>query len=329
MSNPQPTRLYRSILGEALQLTWKRKSLWVFGLFAGLISTGGVIDIAMRSMQRVKSQGAFLEQLIDQSFIGYNIFASYVQQMQVLGVTRVSWMLGACTFVMVGLIIAGILSQIALILSSKSATAEHPHHLRKQAMAHFGSVLVIDILTKITTIVLIGVTSLPFLLFLTSTTPHSFWILFVQTLVFLPLIVILNIISMLAMIDIVDHNTKPLEALFTAIRLFQNQWVATLEFGLLLFLLVLLSGIVLVVASGVLLIPYAIVYTAALLTGSLSFFFIANTLFGLLFLGLICAFAGAIVTFQYTAWHRFYKRAVHKQHGTKVFSKILRLFGLR
>jgi len=326
MSKPQPTRIYRSILKEAFELTWKRKSLWVFGLFAGLISTGGVVDMALRSLQRVKNQGAFLEQLIDRSFIGYNLFASYLQQLYLLGSTRVSWIITACTLVVLGLIIAGILSQIALILSSASPTDLHPHHLRKRALEHFWSVFTIDLVTKVFSIILTGLTSLPFLFFFLNTSPYSFWIVFLQTLVFLPLIVVLNIISIIAIIDGVDRKTNPLEALSTAIHLFKRQWVATLEFGLILFLLVLLGGISLIVLSGILLIPYALVYTAALLTGSLSFFFIANTLFGLCFVILVFFFAGAIITFHYTAWHRFYKRAMHKQHGSKVFSKILRFF---
>lgn len=328
MSTQQPTRIYRSILKEALELTWKRKSLWVFGLFAGLISTGGVVDIALRSMQRVKNQGVFLEQLADRSFIGYNIFASYIQQLTVLGVSRVSWIIAVSTLVLLGLAVAGILSQIALILSSKSPTDLHPHHLRKEAFKHFWDVFTIDLLTKIASILLTGLTSLPFLLFLTSTSPQSFWIVFFQTLVFLSLIVLLNIVSIIAIIDSVDRQSRPLEALTTAVRLFKHQWVATLEFGLILFFLVFLSGIALLVLSGILLVPYALVYTAALLTGSLSFFFIANTLFGLCFVVLIFCFAGAIVTFHYTAWHRFYKRAMHKQHGSKVFSKFLRIFPL-
>lgn len=326
MSKPQPTRIYRSILKEAFELTWKRKSLWVFGLFAGLISTGGVVDMALRSLQRVKNQGAFLEQLIDRSFIGYNLFASYLQQLYLLGSTRVSWIITACTLVVLGLIIAGILSQIALILSSASPTDLHPHHLRKRALEHFWSVFTIDLVTKVFSIILTGLTSLPFLFFFLNTSPYSFWIVFLQTLVFLPLIVVLNIISIIAIIDGVDRKTNPLEALSTAMCLFKRQWVATLEFGLILFLLVLLGGISLIVLSGILLIPYALVYTAALLTGSLSFFFIANTLFGLCFVILVFFFAGAIITFHYTAWHRFYKRAMHKQHGSKVFSKILRFF---
>ena len=296
MFKQKPTGIYRSILLEALELTWKRKSLWVFGLFAGVISTGGVMDIAINSFH----------------------------QLYVLGATRVTSIFALCIFVLIGVLVAGVLSQTALILNSKSVTEKHPHHLRKEALEHFWSVFVLDVLTKLSTAILISIASLPFILWMTSTTPQVFWIVFAHTLFFLPLIIILNILSILAIIDVVDHNTKPLDAIATALRLFRSHWIATFEFGLILFFLVLVSGVGLVVISGLLLVPYAIIYTSALFTGSITLFFASNIIFGIMLFTLILVFAGAIVTFQYTAWHRFYQRAIHKRLGSKAFSKILR-----
>ncbi len=320
----QPTGIYRSILGEALRLTWQRKTLWVFGLFAGLISTGGVVDIALRSFQRASKQGALLERLFDQSFVGYTTFATYIQQLQLFGIHRVTWIVIAFTLLWMGVWVLGVHGQTALILNSKSPATHTPHKLRKDAFKHFWNVLTIDVLTILCSTILIALTTLPFLLYSLQTSDQNFWIVFIHTLIFLPLTIIVNTISMLALIDVVDHDTKPLDAIVTSTRLFTKQWIATFEFGLLLFVIVLILGLGLITLASLLMMPYALLYSWALMTGSLAIFFTTNILFGILFLLIVLAFAGAIVTFQYTAWHRFYKRAMHKQHGTKVFSKMLR-----
>lgn len=325
---PKPTGLYRSILLEALRLTWKRKAVWVFGLFAGLISTGGVIDMALHSFERVVHQGTLFQQLIDESFAGYDLFARVIQFMYALGVGRTSWILSLCTLLVMGLIAAGVVGQISLLINSRSINPIHPFALSREARKHFWDVFVIDALTKLFSAVLIMITSLPFVLYLLEASTRSFWYVFFDTLLFLPLIIIVNILSLLALIDCVDNGSRPLDAIHTALRLFKKQWVATFEFGLALFLSVLLLGIIGITLGGILMIPYAIVYTTTLLSGSASFFFVTNVVFGVCILGIILAFAGAIVTFQYTAWHRFYKRGMHKQHGKKHISKIARWLNL-
>ncbi len=71
MPTKKSTSIYRTLLREAFTHTWQRKSLWIFGIFAGLISTGGVIEVALSGIKQVTTGGAFLQQLLDQTFVGY------------------------------------------------------------------------------------------------------------------------------------------------------------------------------------------------------------------------------------------------------------------
>ncbi|MDG1949564.1 MAG: hypothetical protein P8J32_01925, partial [bacterium] len=81
MRKRKSTSLYRNFLSDAWRLTWERKSLWIFGIFAGVISTGGVVDIALRSVKRVEGTNTLLQDLLESGFIGYGLVGSYFQQL--------------------------------------------------------------------------------------------------------------------------------------------------------------------------------------------------------------------------------------------------------
>jgi len=69
MPAKKSTTLYRPFLREAFAITWKRKSLWIFGIFAALISTGGVVDVVWRSLEKVGKTESLLENLADACWV--------------------------------------------------------------------------------------------------------------------------------------------------------------------------------------------------------------------------------------------------------------------
>ena len=43
--------IYRSILKQAVNIAWKFKYLWFFGLFAALAGNGGIYNIGINNIQ--------------------------------------------------------------------------------------------------------------------------------------------------------------------------------------------------------------------------------------------------------------------------------------
>ncbi len=326
MPTNKPTTVYRKIFANSFKQILKHKTLWVFGIFAGLISTGGVVDIAISSLQRVNKTGTLLDQLMDRSFFGYTLFAQYIEQLLTLGPSRSTLILIMFVALFILLTFAGVYSQTVLILTAENKKIKHRELVFKKAPKYFIRILTIDILAKTLMTVLTVVFSLPVLLYIIKTSVFSFSLMFLQTLLFIPLIILINILAMITMIHIVDHGSSIVNALHVALKVIHKQWLAAFEFGLLLFSIVLFSGITLLLASTLLLIPYALIYSAALFTGSYQIFLAANVIFGILFLVIIVAFAGGIVSFQYNAWYRFYQHAIHKNYANIAFSKLLRIF---
>jgi hypothetical protein len=320
------TVLYRKLIGDAWSLTWNRKMLWIFGIFAALISTGGVVDVALSAIKKVKTGGSLMHQLFNSSFLGYELFAEYVAQMQSIGSDQAMMMVITMTLIGIGILIMAILSQGSLILGAKSKHTPNPYTLRKQSLKHFWDLFTLAALTKIVTGILSMLMTLPLVLLFIETTQYNAWVFSLLMLVFLPAVVIISIISMFALIDIVENNHGPLHAIEYGFQIFKRQWLATFEFGMLLFFIVFGAGIGLLILTALTAIPYAVLYTLSVLTGIKALFLTVNIFFAVGLLFLLLFFGGATVTFQYTAWYLFYKRAVHKRHGQTYFSKYLRFF---
>lgn len=317
--------LYRPFLRDAFDVTWKRKSLWIFGIFAALISTGGVVDMVWRTLEKVGKTESMLENLMDVSFIGYNVAASYIHQLAILGPERTSFIVIFATLMGILLVIMATLSQGALVLGIRAKTPQDPYELRCEAGSHFWSLFLVGVLNKLATLLLIVLMTLPLLLINLSTSLDHVLIFLLLTLLFLPATIMVNIIYMFALIDIIEKRAHPLNAIHTGIRLFAKQWLATFEYGIILFFVVLGAGIVFLMLLSLLVIPFSILYTASVLTSSFSIFLTFNIVSVFVLFALILTFGGACVTFQYSAWYNFYKHGLHKTHGKKTFSKILRL----
>lgn len=325
MPAKKSTMLYRPFLREAWRLTWERKSLWIFGIFAALVSTGGVVDVVWRTLARVERTQSLLESLADTSFIGYRLASSYIGQLAQLGPERVSFIITTTTLLGLALIIMAILSQGALVLGLSAKTPKDPYELRRGATQHFWSLFVIGLLNLVLMLLLTTLMTLPLLL-LSVSTAMGYVAMFTGLMcLFIPATISIHIVYLFALIDVVETGAHPLSAIHTGLQLFARQWLATLEYGVILFLLVFGAGLVLTIFIILLLVPLSAIYAAILLTGSYSFFLTFNIISALLILATLLAFAGAAVTFQYSAWYHFYKQGLHRVHGKKIFSKILRL----
>ncbi|MBI4435090.1 hypothetical protein HY630_00295 [Candidatus Uhrbacteria bacterium] len=327
MPAKKSTMLYRPFLRDAWRLTWERKSLWIFGIFAALISTGGVVDVVWRALEKVQRTESLLENLADSSFMGYDVAASYIGQLATLGPERTSFIVIVSTLMGILLVIIATLSQGALLLGIRHKAHQDPYALRQQAGRHFWSLFLVGLLNKLLILLLVVLMTLPLLLISLSTSLGHGILFFLLMLVFIPASIIVNIIYMFSLIDIVEADSHPLGAIHTAARLFAKQWLATFEYGVIIFFAVFGAGLLFLILISLLVVPLSVVYATALLSGSFSLYLAFNIVSVCLLFALLLTFIGACVTFQYSAWFHFYKHGLHKTHGKKHFSKLMRLLG--
>lgn len=320
------TMIYRSLLREALLLAWQRKTLWIFGFFAAFVFTGGVFDVAMTGLKRISFGGSILNRLFNASFGGYSYFGHLISQIKIVGTFGTASIIIFTTLIFIGLIFLAVLSQTSLIHGLKAVSHEHPNIIRKRAQDHIGRIFLIDIMVKMIGSILVIVTTMPFLWFYSNSSLLGFLIIFIQTLLFFAVILIVNIIAILSVIHVIETGATIREAIKHAGNLFISHWLATFEFAVLLFFLIALSAFIIFGFVILLTVPYAFVYMFSVLTGSFFIFVTANILFILFSLFCIFAFCGAVITFQYAAWYLFYKQMGDNIHKHLPLSKTLRLF---
>ena len=318
----KPTMIYRSLLRDAWLVTWQRKSLWVFGIFAGLLFSGGVIDVLLSGFHRITQAGSLLQNLMDQTFIGYEYLSQFLLYLAHVNPTQLKFVLLLIVLVTLGLIIAGVISQAALIHASGSAPA-HPHHIRRTVLPHVWDVLLLNILVKTLSAIFITLVTLPILLFgLVGNQAYS--IVFIHFLLYIPAVLCIHILFMLTLISLIETHDSLLHALHSAWKIFQKHWFSALEFSLILFILVLSATLIL--SASISLISFAIgpaIKQLFLVSPFLVTWFTVLFL-AMCFAAVFLSFGGMVVTFQYSAWRMFYQRATHRIHGRRVFAKLFR-----
>jgi len=312
------TAIYRVLIREAWNITWTRKSLWIFGLFAGLISSGGAIEALLSGSRTIATTGTWLTRTWQVGLTGSTFPTQLIQSLLRFGTMKTTAVLIFLTLLGLFILVFGLTSQATLIRGTKSEkTSEHV--LLK--------LFVLNLLTKVLMGLLTVLATLPTILLLTQQSSFASFLFFIHFLLYIPAVLILHTIFLLAMIDVVLGNHPVLHAIHHAVHIFKKHWLSTLEFACILFSIVLFVGILMVMSLALLSIPYTLLFTSSLLTGSLSLFLFINTFFAIIALLFILLCGSIIVTFQYSAWRLFYARAVHRIHGNKTISKFQRLIG--
>lgn len=325
MKRTKSTGIYRKLLRDAWRLTWERKSLWIFGIFAIILTSGGVLEVAFRSFRRIQSGSELYESILSGSLPGYEIFGQYIRQAQFLDETRVALTIAFVTLFFVLLFILSIISQGGLIIGASEKKELPLSEMTKRGSKHFFEIIGLNVLSKLVNFLLIALTTLPLILFVTRATFFDAVLYTLLFFVFFPLILIVAIITMIALIDIVKQERALFDAIRHATILFARHWLITFELGLILFLIVFLAGIVLAATVIVLAIPYTILLMLALLTTTPFIFILVNILGVVVFATLLLVYAGATTTFQYAVWLQFYDKALKKTAAKTFFAKLERL----
>ncbi|OGL67252.1 hypothetical protein A2856_04330 [Candidatus Uhrbacteria bacterium RIFCSPHIGHO2_01_FULL_63_20] len=320
----KPTPIYRTLLRDAWRLAWGRRSLWVFGLFAGLVTTGGVIDVAFRGFKRIESASDLLQGVLSGSFAGYETFGAWMRQVQMLEPSRVTATVTVLVLVAVWLGVTAVLSQGALI---RGLVCEHDrpwHHHLFEGKPYFWRLLTLALAGKAVNAVLLIASALPLVLLVTRGFAEDAVLYCLTFLVFFPLMVVASLTFTLAAIDAVRHDRGAAHALAHATGTFLDHWLPALEVGVAAFLVMaamwIASGVTLILLS----IPYAMLVALSLYAGSPFLFACASIVSAVCAAFLVFAFTGASVSFQHAVWLRFLERA--QRHRSPLVAKLERLW---
>ena len=309
MPAKKPTTIYRSLLRDSIRVTMERKSLWVFGLFAALLSTGGVGEMAAKGWHRLSVARDVFGEIARGTFTGTRTFGTVVRACLEIAPSQATAIMTIMTLVAIAMVAVSVASQGAVLSSvgPKPITDAQAVATGKKSFWHL---LALNVLNKSSHALLILLSSLPLLLVIERTTGSSALVAFLTFLVAFPLTVIIAAIFMLASVHIAKTNAHSLDAIHHAVTIFKKHWLAAFELGLILFLTVIAASGAFVMAVSLLSIPFIVAVSVAVISSSATAFLVSNVLGAFALLLLVFTFAGATTVFQYAAWVRFYGHAV-------------------
>ncbi len=323
MAKKLPTSVYRTLFVDAWRLTIERKALWVFGLFAAVLSTGGVCEMAAKGFRNlVVIRDVYLD-ILRGTFTGAEVFGQLVKQLTAFDPNRLTGAATLVIFIGIVIVIASIVSQGALIagcgpkpISDRNAYL-HGNHT-------FWHLLPLNVLHKIVHVLLTLLAAIPLLILVQTGGANGIFVSLITFLIILPLTIIVATLFMLASIHSVRTGNHTLDSIHHAVNLFRSHTLATFETGAILFAAVLVAIFGFLATLMVFSLPFAVLATVALVSESVFFFTILNILGVIALFFLLAVFAGATTTFQYAVWVKFYDHAISPRK--KIISKLHRVW---
>lgn len=313
---------YRHLLRDAWQTTWQRKELWIFGIAATLMTSGGVLDIALRGFKRVMKLNEVIDQALEGTLPGFGVFADYIRLLPLLDERRVAISLAVIILFALAILTAAVVSQSALLLHAADKKPRSLADLLSRAWRTFVPVFVTDIVMKLCLALATLMTSLPLVLVMFDSTPLNAALYVASFILFFPAVIAINSLGMLTIVGLVRGAKHPVDAFHQSLTLFKKHWLVILELGLVLFAISLFAGLIAAALLLALTIPYTVMTAVVLMTSSQLLYLLSMGLASTVFIAVVLLSAGLITAFQYVVWLRFYERSV--RHG--IASKLERLW---
>lgn len=322
---------YRLIIKQALNIAWSHKYLWLFGLFATIVAASGSFEYQFLS-------GSIQSGILENPYFYATsiIIALEALGLFILGIVdlfKYDVLTIINTFTVLIIVLTILVSFIWLSISSQGALVASSHKLissKKKisslsirkflTIGHqkFWPVLGLNILVKVATIIILSVISLP-LIYLISKYSVSLTLVYTFAFIILvPLVVAVSFMIKYAIAYIILDDEDFFDAIIKSWIMFKNNWLVSIEMGIILFLISFLVGFLLVIGLSVIVLPYlifAIDYSMIALI----------VILAIISLFLILIVGSFLTTFQITAWTNIFME-LKKGNGQ---AKLERVFNRR
>lgn len=328
--------LYRHILKQAAQITWRHKFLWFFGFFAAFLGGFGEYQIFLN-----RADAYFVEDLFVRlkRFQELGVFsgefwgnAGRAFQLDPVSGTIVLVVMLILLALLVFLIWLGVVSQVGIVFSTaqltKSKKDSSKLDLRKgveEGTRYFWPVFGLNVISKLLIFLFFFCLSLVFIFMVPQDGGLAVNLLYMAVfIVFLVIALIAAFVFKYAACYVVVEERKFLDSIERGWKLFLNNWLITLEMALILFFITFGATLVILFLGLVITIPIYLFIELLVLMGvtNLGFWVIMAAIF---LLTVFIAIAGGILSaFQISSWTTLFLRLTTQK---KNLSKLVRWAG--
>ena len=314
--------LYRDTLKRSWYTTKKYKHLWVLGFFAALLGNGGEFEFILTQFNKLSSGTITFSQ-------------SILTTLGTGGSNIIQFIAGLLSkssedYIMLGVLSVVLLVVVWMVVSSQGAlmravAASGQGTLRQHFSAgssSFWHLIAVFISTRLGAFFLLSVVGVPvFVLLMYWVDPIKalFLVVFVLG---IPLFIVASLISKYAIAYRMLENKNWKSSLKSALSLFFDHWLVSIELALILFFINIIAGAVIIIIVLIFAVPFillsyvfgsSIVGSAVLMTVGQVFAFLLLILLG-----------SILATFQYSAWVELFLKI--RKH--KYISKVVRTLTL-
>lgn len=322
--------IYRQIIRQAWTISWRNKTLWIFGFFAAFLINGGVYDLGIKMFTRTTWLSTTWQSLTTDSLpLIPSLHQALVQtldwsSMGVIAVT-VIFVIVALLFIAVSIICQGsLIHGIRTILKKKTINKE----VIDAGLEKFWPVLGINVFLKAGILLLVIFVSFALFMVVTQSILLNAVVHLLSYLIFIPLAIVFYFMAILASCYIVLRDKPFFSSIALAWQLFARNWLICLELGFLLFVIAFLIGLVMLLIFLILSVPVVLLLLGALALQSdvaylVTFFLTVFIIFVVIILG-----GSFTVTFQYTSWVLLFERLTTKGGFSRLTRWVGQLAGL-
>lgn len=316
--------IYRETLGQAWSMTWRHKFLWIFGLFAALLGTGGAWETFFRNLSMVSEQPKTLKdlQLLEQSgtfkliIDNVTLFFATPTADKFLTLLLVT-VIFLAVFCLMFLAVAAIIYAIGRIHEGNRVGVTEA---LGKSFHFFLPAFALNLLGKVVVWGLLLATGVPLVsLFLRN--QAEVWNVLTGVVAFLVLVpvgVVVTFLVQYATAYVILRGKHIGEAIREAWKLFATNWLASIEMAFILYLINVVVGYFLFVLFLAPLQQLVLSYLGGTFAAlvpllQLSIFFTFLVLAGL---------SAILATFEFSAYTIFFLKLTEG----KVVSKLVRIF---
>lgn len=318
-------QLYRPMLKIAWQVTWRNKFLWFFGLFAALIGNGGAFNLGIKNLNRVEEGGTWLSNMKE-------IMHSWTLRFNPVGLKEAVVAFDALAVTLIIIVIAIVILLIWLAVSSQGALVTGISGVLRSRPGKFGEVfhkgtskfwpvLLLNVVFSVGITAILVLLSLPFFILYVNSRESYIWqtmILILSFIVYVPMAVIFSLVINYALIYVMTEGKHIADALKEAWKLFAKNWLISVEAGLVLFLVNVLTSLLLVVVVVFVALPFVLLGLIASALASNGFFWLVVVLGLLTFIAMLFLYGAMWNVFQMTSWMLLFEKLVAGTAESKI-----------
>jgi hypothetical protein len=321
---PHDKPVFREVIPHALRFAWTHPTHWVLGIFAGILFSGGALDIFWKFWNAVQNQG-------NEIFVG-NTFSQiwYAAQASSTAIPWFGYIKGLLALVFIFVIIIAAIAfsctcQGALVNAIGTFKVRKNKSLRTALTVGSRAMVPIAVLNFMLLIFIwlarFGV-SFPLAIAIGNDSPLFAAVYIVSFIVFTVLTLGLGVLQIYALNAIILQKATLAQSLERGWKLIKEHWLVTIETIIVQSLVIIVFTMVAAIAGIILTFPATILFVFGFINGNVLIFQLSLGIFFAVMLLFALFTTGFVVAFQYATWTMMF----HKFGEGGVTPKLHRLF---